>query len=269
MDAPQRPLNDPRVRGFAAQMAAGQWRVTHQPIGITPDGICVDGQHRLHAVVLAGQGVPMSVAYDVDAETFDVIDVGAKRSPGNILSIAGFTDGRTVAAAARLYLTYLETVGTATRWANRKGPGPHAITESHILAFVRTDMGQRMIGQTRAAAAVASSVGRSGIRSSMMTTLAIIAEENGATSTFDEFVERLESGARLDERSPILAYRRFLALSTVSQTYSHSHARQQVIVLAGLKAWNDYANGATREVMTVKLGIEKMPRVVSVVQKSA
>jgi hypothetical protein len=60
---------------MAADMAAGRWQLTHQGIAIGPNGEVIDGQHRLHAVVLSGVTVMMLVTYNVPVESVTVIDV--------------------------------------------------------------------------------------------------------------------------------------------------------------------------------------------------
>ena len=81
-----RPMRKAYVRSLAESMQRGEWTLTHQPIALI-NGRLLDGQHRLEAMIQSGlDKVPMTVAFDVPAETFDVIDIGARRSHSDIFS---------------------------------------------------------------------------------------------------------------------------------------------------------------------------------------
>ena len=76
-------------KGYVTQlceaMERGEWQVSHQPIAIAEDGRLLDGQHRLLALLKSQiNSLPMTVALDVDPSTFDVIDIGARRSHSDI-----------------------------------------------------------------------------------------------------------------------------------------------------------------------------------------
>lgn len=56
-----RRLSPALVQEYASYMKQGMWQENGQAIQLTDDGFLVDGQHRLSAVVLANQSVPMLV----------------------------------------------------------------------------------------------------------------------------------------------------------------------------------------------------------------
>jgi hypothetical protein len=101
-----RPLSRPVVEKYAEQMRRGLWQFNGDPIRLTHDGIVVDGQHRLEAVVLAGVPLRAVVVRGVDISAFQTIDVGKKRGANDMLSIAGYTATNGLAAGARLLLVY-------------------------------------------------------------------------------------------------------------------------------------------------------------------
>lgn len=79
-----RPIRKGYLHKLSEAMKRGEWTVTHQPIALS-NGRLLDGQHRLMALVDSGlQKLQMSVAYDADPATFDVIDVGINRSASDI-----------------------------------------------------------------------------------------------------------------------------------------------------------------------------------------
>lgn len=85
------------VRRIADDIRSGRWVLTHQGIAIGTDGRLLDGQHRLHAVIAAGQTVRMVVARDVELEAFRAMDIGAGRTVTDLTG--GAVDQRTAAVA--------------------------------------------------------------------------------------------------------------------------------------------------------------------------
>jgi len=64
-----RPISTSVVRGFAEAMRRGEWVVTHQGIAFDVNGVLIDGQHRLAAIVEADVAVDLTVFTDVAGGT--------------------------------------------------------------------------------------------------------------------------------------------------------------------------------------------------------
>jgi hypothetical protein len=60
--------------------------VTHQDIAFDSNGVLVDGQHRLAAIIEADLPVEMTVFTDVEPDNFDVLDTGEKRNAADVLA---------------------------------------------------------------------------------------------------------------------------------------------------------------------------------------
>jgi len=85
-----RPVSMSSVTKYAADMAQGQWRDTHQnAIAFFEDGVLADGQHRLMAVVRSGLAVQMYVAFGLSRSDAMAIDQGRTRSASDALKISG------------------------------------------------------------------------------------------------------------------------------------------------------------------------------------
>lgn len=66
-----------QVSFLATSMTRGDWVLTHQGIAISKDGILIDGQHRLLAVIKANMAIPMMVTHGLNRITaFPAIDGG-------------------------------------------------------------------------------------------------------------------------------------------------------------------------------------------------
>ena len=88
------------VDSFARDMVNGNWRFTGDPIQIAPDGLLLNGQHRLHAIIRANVRLKFVVIRNVDPAAQDVMDTGGTRSPGDVLTLRGLASGKQLAAAA-------------------------------------------------------------------------------------------------------------------------------------------------------------------------
>jgi hypothetical protein len=101
-----RPLSRAVVRSFADAMRRGEWLVTHQGIAFDDSGVLVDGQHRLAAIVEADRPVELTVFTDVAEGTFDVLDIGKRRTAADVLAIEGEKHSILLAAMVRIVWLY-------------------------------------------------------------------------------------------------------------------------------------------------------------------
>lgn len=104
-----RPKRPAVVAKYANLMAKGEWRFNGDTIRIDRNGVLLDGQHRLHAIVESGVAQDMIVVSGLDPDVFTTIDVGAKRSAGDALALLGVANANDRAAAAKLYLGWKAT----------------------------------------------------------------------------------------------------------------------------------------------------------------
>lgn len=101
-----RPISTATVQVFADAMRRGEWKVTHQGIALNTEGVLVDGQHRLAAIVEAGIPVDLTVFTEVDPDTFDVLDIGKRRSAADALAIEGEKNTTQLASMLRIVWLY-------------------------------------------------------------------------------------------------------------------------------------------------------------------
>lgn len=88
-----RPLRNGRVNFYARTMKNGAWMFTHQGIAFSEDGLGIDLQHRLHAVILSGVTVRMMVTEGISREAFEAIDQHERRTMADSLKLRrGLTD---------------------------------------------------------------------------------------------------------------------------------------------------------------------------------
>jgi hypothetical protein len=82
-----RPISDTKIKRLSAKMAAGQWIFTHQGLGFSNEGVLIDGQHRLSAIMTSGVTCEFIVTYGLDPLTFDHVDTEGGRSASDLLAI--------------------------------------------------------------------------------------------------------------------------------------------------------------------------------------
>ena len=75
-----RPLKARLVEKYVRQILEGNWQRTHQGIAFDENGIIIDGQHRLCAIIRTGQSVRMLVFLNETQLAHESIDNGKTRS---------------------------------------------------------------------------------------------------------------------------------------------------------------------------------------------
>ncbi len=270
-DVTQRSLSKRRVNRFVHAMLEGQWQLTHQALALDDKERVIDGQHRLAAVIQAGQTKPditldMWVAHGADPASFDVVDTGAARTTADALKIAGYTNTNVLAAAVRTTLVYEQTKGTTQEWPRTAG----TLTSVDVVEFLDvTRQRERAVAALQIGARVSGAVGRQGLVSTL-TAAALICMQRVddevptglGPDSMHEFFERLADGAMLSSTSPILALRRWMIGDTGFSKVPHTY-RRPVGVAVTLKAINDYLLGRERSIVIYRVGVEAMPLVVT------
>lgn len=82
-----RAVRPSHVNSLAAAIKAGDFQLTHQGIAFDEDGVLLDGQHRLHAVIEADKPAQFLIIRGAQRETFAYLDIGAKRNTADQLKI--------------------------------------------------------------------------------------------------------------------------------------------------------------------------------------
>lgn len=72
-------LDKPNLESFARAMAAGEWKLNPHGLQFDTNGLVIDGQTRLHAIIKSGVSVWMFAAFNVPKEMETVIDCGKPR----------------------------------------------------------------------------------------------------------------------------------------------------------------------------------------------
>ena len=90
------------VAAMARDIAGGHWMFNAQPICFARDGTLLNGQHRLSAVVEAGQPIEVLVMRGLPEAAFETYDKQAKKAPTLDGEVEAFGDKALLSAAAVL-----------------------------------------------------------------------------------------------------------------------------------------------------------------------
>lgn len=99
-----RPVSQRLITEYSRMMAAGLWfEDTGETLKFTPDGVLIDGQHRLYSLIKANVRLIMDIV-EVPIEAFRYIDQGKKRGAGDVFACNGILNYRGVSSGLRRYL---------------------------------------------------------------------------------------------------------------------------------------------------------------------
>ncbi len=242
---------------YARTMADGKWRRTNQGIGVSLGGELVDGQNRLMACVQAGVPFETTLATGLDDEAKDVVDVGVRRSLGDSLRMAGHVNVVALAGGVSLRMRYEELIRTGQPWRTARSM---SFTHDEGLAYVGEH--PEMAEHTTSSWVVRKAFG-------VVPLSVVIAFESMAYEydpfKAEEFRNGLVTGANLAEGDPRLVLRNYLMRLTVTSRIRGIESMHLLGVF--IKAFNDFVNGDTREVVVFKaeesmpvVGARKRPR---------
>lgn len=115
-----RAINKRAVARYADAMSRKAWLVGNDAICVGKDGVLLNGQHRLSAVVESGCTVRMLFRSDVEQGELFAMDQGNKRIAADIATLTGHSMTRGQAKALRLL---------ATPWSSRATIATPAVDE--------------------------------------------------------------------------------------------------------------------------------------------
>lgn len=256
--ARQRSVARNTVAKYSRAMTEGRWHEpTTDPIAFTEDGLLLNGQHRLTAVVKSGVSLEMLVAYDVPAILFDVIDTGRARTASQFV---GQPYANELAATARLLLWYDERrLADPTKVAQPTGSGAMSFDNDEILAVIE--------GEASATLAEAVREGKNayrwcGIPTSVHAAVLVIARREGADSgRLDGWLYGITEGIGLELDDP----RRRLRQRLTDHNSKHLRRSIPAVWMLTVRAFNAYMQG--RPVKTLKYEADDAPPAIDLTGK--
>lgn len=227
-----RPLRKHVVETYAQDMLAGKWETTDQGIGLTgeaPNEILINGQHRLHAILLAAQKNPdiqieMAVTKGLKRSAVSAIDTALRRSGGDVLVMEReVRNPNVIAAAVKLVHLYYNVPWSLHGWSSYKP------THAQLLEMI-----DKYPGVIEANVAIANT-GKI-IPAGPLTAATFLAQRERDDVGIVNFLHGLRTGADLGERSPILALRNY-GLNAIKNGVRREPPAMLALTIRAFNAW--------------------------------
>jgi hypothetical protein len=219
-----RKLRASHANEYAAILSQGKWMNTGEPLIFAAEGILNSGQHRLEAIARSNVEAMQDIRFGIPREAFARTDTGAKRQPGDVLSICGATTPFASAAAVKLLLAY-----------------ERGLPQSYFIKFQND---QILAGYRRwsdiedAIHFVTAHNNRKGFLNSASNSFAYMALRQTDKKTVGEFFEILDTGLAASKNdAPRLLRERLLSdLRLPGSTRTQSAIVERLALY--IKAWN-------------------------------
>lgn len=228
-----RRCNPNKVDEYTEQMRRGEWDTTGDTIKIT-DGVLIDGQHRLEAIVKSGKAQTIAIAWNI-AKASVHIDRGQTRTPQQWITHQGIPNANQVAAAARLILQHNANQWALKSWSSAR----NKLTDQQLVDFVAKE-------NNRLQACLQMTAGCSRlIPSSMGTAICYLATDWKGIGYPDKnellawFWGVMKTGIGEEGDAPLLLREKMIADSTVKTRRMDRDYRRWIAT----KAWNACALG--------------------------
>jgi hypothetical protein len=222
-----RNISDSVVNMYGDDMKCGRWLLTANGIGFDVEGVLVDGQHRLEAIVRSGVAEEFIVVYNLPKPSRAVTDIGRTRTTADELRMRGVTNNAVAAAAVKLYMEYER--GTVGNTAAARISKP-------VLVDVAIKMDED--GKLSHAARQASKV-HTQVRVSMsMLTMAYMLFASKDKKLADHYYEKLATGENVT--GTILAVRNKLLKEQANKKNKLTTAH---LLYALIRGWNALRKG--------------------------
>lgn len=214
---------------------SGQWINTGEPIIISvpcenrPQGRLLDGHTRLTACVMAGKPFVTDITYNVPEEAFKAMNADA-RTAAHHLQIMGFTNVNVWASIYHKLHAYINQYYSTDR-------KPHAMV-------MKNDMAQWIAESPYASIDIANRFrdGTLFVGTLAQVAAIVISMAGCKQSVIDEFFDLLETGANLNEGSPILALRNAAIRSEV-KILAKATGRQHQYIGIIINVFNSWVAG--------------------------
>lgn len=122
-----RPVVASNVLKLVRELRNDYWMVNGETIKFDWNGVLLDGQHRLMAIVESGCPAECLVVYGLDPECFPTLDAGTRRTAGHHVAMLGKSHYNTLGTAITHLRRYERGDLVSTTAADRVVSGPEVV----------------------------------------------------------------------------------------------------------------------------------------------
>lgn len=230
-----RKMSERAAKDLAKIITEGQWVLNGESIIIGEDGVLVDGQHRLAAIIMANKAVESVVVFEAEEPAYETVDTGKRRNLADALYVRDEANPQLLANVAgwqwRFDNNYMHTVV----------PSFYRPTHHQLIQLIDSRP------ELRSAAAASSEI--RGVFDLMPKALAVFLRLKFSEHDADrceEFFEKLATGARLDVGNPVLQLRERLAQNRAAK----AKLKVETVAALTIKAYNAFCSGVPLQLLT-------------------
>ena len=125
-----RHVSQRRVEIYANDIRADRWAENGETIVVSRDGLLNDGQHRCHAVIMAGMAIPAIIVFGVERDSRTTTNQGKTKGAGDYAGMRGIANANNIAAIARLSIAFDQGMAIETSRVSHSAVLEY-ITENH------------------------------------------------------------------------------------------------------------------------------------------
>jgi hypothetical protein len=246
-----RTLREDRVRFWVEVIRRGEWKLTNDCIAFDTDGALTNGQHRLYAIHVSGETLPLGVMRNLEPEAQDIMDSGLQRKTRDALALRDEKNSTNLAAGLawehrlRFINARQHELGEPVAHYGFGSNRPSTPTLLHIFDE-DTELWREMVK-------VGAGLNRLvGIRVSLATA-GMRRFWNIDANDAEAFHEKLASGSNLDQDDPILQLRNLLAGGARPSRHRERMPDYREMALL-IKAWNLWREGNRVGVLVWRYG---------------
>lgn len=233
LNTENRPVKPMVVNKYAKELDEGTFHFTGDAIKISKEGVLLDGQHRLLAIVKSGKPMQMHIQSGLDPNVFLVLDTGTQRTISDIMGLKHYKYYNKVASVARIIHTIQnkEPIGGVEGRAKRQ----HSV----LLKMVESLDKDRL--EEACATGHDARLRAKFIDSNLIAAMDYIISSHGKGDEFKQFCKLLSTGDGLgsSNHSSIWLLRERLIDDLRSHTKLTTTARYFLLV----NTWNAYLKG--------------------------
>ncbi|MCI1637982.1 MAG: hypothetical protein LKI30_07785 [Bifidobacterium crudilactis] len=248
-----RKITQNKVNIWAETMKRGEWQMNGEAIKISSQGVVLDGQHRLLAVVQSGVTIPILIIKGLSADTQSTMDIGKSRTLADVLSLEGETNATTLASV----LTGLVIWDKYSPSVAFTGGRQYAITNGEAFDFLRQHPEVREVAK-----AVGQPARNACLTQKVLGILYFHFSEIDQESA-DAFLLKLSTGTELGAKDPILTLRN--TLKSLRNSKKVGQIPPRYLAALTIKAWNKWIRGEEANTLRYNPGgavKEKFPTIV-------
>ena len=187
------------VEEYTRSILQDRWQDHHlNECAISTEGVLIDGQHRLKAIVAANKAVPLGVEWNADPAIADIIDRGSPRRVDDLPALAHIPNKSQVASVSKILL------GEHEGFALYDYTGPSRFSHQEVGDYIIKFEDEILAGQAMV------HHGRSlKIQRKALAVFAVRAMRKHPEVSLDDFLTALVTGADLSTGEPRLAARQW------------------------------------------------------------